>query len=103
MVLPQIDTTAPMLEGKNEYTGWFLTFAVDEAAARRELGINNEQEAKPRLMLLRLGDRGAFKVSPVTGKVLGFELFGIRLMSSEILRDPTPRAAKAAALSFPLK
>jgi hypothetical protein len=102
MVLPQIKSSLPALPGRNEYTGWFLTFSVDDDTLRQELGIDATPEAAPRLMLVRLGDKGAFKVSPVTGKVLGFELFGVRLTSMEVLHDPMPRATSGAAMMIPL-
>jgi len=103
MVMPQIDSTAPALHGRNVYTGWFLTFGVDDETLRKELAINGTPETSPRLMLIRLGDKGAFKVSPVTGKVLGVELFGVRLQSSEILREQPPRTRNQAAMTIPLK
>src|SRR5687768_13567813 len=102
MVLPQIKSSLPALLGRNEYTGWFLTFSVDDHTLRHELSIDATPDAAPRLMLVRLGDKGAFKVSPVTGKVLGFELFGVRLTSMEVLHDPMPRAISEAAMIIPL-
>lgn len=105
MVIPNIDRSQPALSGSNIYTGWFLTFGVDETTLWDELGISRENElsgAAPRLMLIRLGDKGAFKVSPVTGKILGFEIFGVRPTNNDILRDPVPKPTGEAALYIPL-
>jgi hypothetical protein len=102
MVLPNIKSSSPMLQGRNEYTGWFLTFSVSDGTLRRELAIEGTLDAAPRLMLIRLGDKGAFKVSPVTGKLLGFELFGVRLTAMEVLRNPSPHTTSEAAMMVPL-
>jgi hypothetical protein len=106
MVTPLITPQSEPLSGSNLYTGWFLTFGVDIPVLVRELGITSDLTALgavPRLMLIRLGEKGAFKVSPITGKVLGFELFGVRLMNNEMLSTPTPKALQAAAMTIPLK
>src|SRR5574341_687638 len=104
MITVQTDTSIPPLEGENVYTGWFLTYETNGPLLRNALGISEATavKAEPRLMLIRVGDKGAFKVSPVTGRVLGFELFGVRITGSDILDDPAPRPRQSGALTIPL-
>lgn len=103
MILVKVDQGAPPLEGENIYTGWFLTYLTHDLILREALGINTiGSHAAERLMLIRVGDKGAFKVSPVSGRLVGFELFGVRTTNSEILSQPVPNVTRAGALTIPL-
>lgn len=105
MITLQINHQAGVVKGSSIYTGWFLSFDVDESLLESALGITSEMKslgAVPRLMLVRIGEKGAFKVSPISGKVLGIEFFGVRVTNSEILNTPTPKPHKSASLTVPL-
>lgn len=105
MIEARIDTSVPALEGENVYTGWFLTYATHKQMLRDVLdtGGSGSTQTEPRLMFIRVGDKGAFKVSPVNGRLLGFELFGVRITGGDILREEAPEPTRSGALVIPLQ
>jgi hypothetical protein len=101
MIIPQLNTDASMYEADATYTGWFLSLLAREPELSHILGV--PRNGVPRLMLIRLGDRGALKVSPVSGLIVGVEFFGIKLNGIEILSDPMPDPQKQGAVTIPLE
>ncbi len=101
MILPTINPDGSILKASATYTGWFLSLLAQEPDLSRVLQVPARME--PRLMLIRLGDRGAIKVSPVDGRIVGVEFFGVRLNAIEILQDSMPEAQDQGAVTIPLE
>src|SRR5687768_13598752 len=70
----------PVLSGQCTYTGWFLTF------------LSVAPEERSSLHEVRVGDRGMFMISPEDGTLRGFEAFGVKRDSGEILDSDPPRS-----------
>ncbi len=104
MIVVKVEPRFPMLDGQAIYTGWFLALSPPYGPAlRAALEIAPEaMEATPRLMPIRVGDKGTFRVSPVDGRVLGLDLFGVRLTAIDILDAPTPGAPIQGGIAIPL-
>jgi len=101
MIIPTLKRDASILRARVTYTGWFLSMITLEPDLSRILRV--PQNGVPRLMLVRLGDRGALKVSPLDGRLVGIEFFGIRLNGVEVLTEPMPDPETHGGVTIPLE
>jgi hypothetical protein len=117
-----IDLSIESLEGRNLYADWYLTFKPSNDSLHAALGLDlipdtvakverlaRYQTAEPgrafpvpRLIPIGVGEWVEIRVSPIDGRLLGFELFGIQPGKWLGLEVNFPIVSEIGAISLPL-
>jgi hypothetical protein len=117
-----IDLSVEWLEGRNVYADRYLTFKPSTNSLRAALGLDLipdtvvtvERSARyqtaepdrafpvPRLIPIGVGEWAEFRASPVDGRLLGFEVFGVSPGNWLRLDIEFPVTSETGAIRLPL-